>query len=63
MEQQQTHYHYHLDPDSIEIGTPGKGGCIKVYGDCRNPEDFRRRIQAAHELRKFANDLINEVAR
>ena len=55
----QYHYHYNVDPDSIEIGTPGKGGTIKVYGDFRKEEDFKQKIRVAHEIRKFAIDLIN----
>jgi hypothetical protein len=44
--------------DSIEIGTPGKGGAIKVYGDFGNPEDFEKRITEAVRLRKAAVEMI-----
>ena len=27
------HFHTNLNPDSIEFGTPGKLGAIKVYGN------------------------------
>lgn len=30
--------------DSIEIGTPSKGGAIKVYGDSKKPDEFMIRI-------------------
>jgi len=44
--------------DSIEIGTPGKGGAIKVYGDFSQPDEFEKRIQDAVRLRKMTMDLM-----
>jgi len=44
--------------DSIEIGTPGKGGCIKVYGDFNDPETFERKITEAIRLVRMAKDLM-----
>ena len=44
--------------DSIEIGTPGKGGAIKVYGDFSQPEEFEKRIRDAVRLRKMTVDLM-----
>lgn len=44
--------------DSIEIGTPGKGGAIKIYGDFVDPAGFEARIREAVRLRKMASDLI-----
>ena len=44
--------------DSIEIGTPGKGGAIKVYGDFSQPDEFEKRIQDAVRLRKMTADLM-----
>ena len=44
--------------DSIEIGTPGKGGAIKVYGDFSQPEEFEKRIRDAVRLRKITADLM-----
>ena len=46
--------------DSIEIGTPGKGGAVKVYGDFGNPPQFEERIKEAIRLRKMASLLIEE---
>lgn len=46
------------NPDQIEIGTPGKGGCIKIHGDFNNLDDFKRRIDAAIEARRYANTRI-----
>jgi len=47
--------------DSIEIGTPGKGGAIKIYGDFADPVDFEARIRAAVRLRKTAHNLMGGV--
>jgi len=44
--------------DSIEIGTPGKGGAIKVYGDFSQPDEFENRIRDAVRLRKMTADLM-----
>jgi len=44
--------------DSIEIGTPGKGGAIKIYGDFADPAGFEARIQEAVRLRKMTGDLL-----
>jgi hypothetical protein len=41
-------------PDSIEIGTPGKGGCVKVFFDAGDPEDAEKRIRNAMILRERA---------
>ncbi|HPH34161.1 MAG TPA: hypothetical protein PLU94_01570 [Methanoregulaceae archaeon] len=47
--------------DSIEIGTPGKGGAIKIYGDFADPTGFEARIHEAVRLRKMASDLTGGV--
>ena len=44
--------------DSIEIGTTGKGGAIKVYGDFGQAGEFEKRIQEAVRLRKIAGNLM-----
>ena len=44
--------------DSIEIGTPGKGGAIKIYGDFADPAGFEARIREAVRLRRLASDLL-----
>ena len=46
-------------PDSLEIGTPSKGGTIKVYGDFNKPEEFKKKIVSALEVRHYANAQIN----
>jgi len=45
--------------DSIEIGTPGKGGTIKVYGNYADKEAFKNKILNAFEMREFANEKLN----
>ncbi len=40
--------------DSLEIGTPGRGGCVKVYVDFSDPEGFKAKLSIAFELRKLA---------
>lgn len=52
------HIHISENPDSLEIGTPGKGGALKVYGDFLNPDVFREKIKAAHALRQYAAELL-----
>lgn len=59
MSERHCHYHYSVDPDSLEIGTPGKGGALKIYGDFRNPDGFRAKIKAAYELRRYAAELLS----
>lgn len=44
--------------DSIEIGTPGKGGVCKIYGDFNKPEEFIDKIKRAAEVKKFAQANI-----
>lgn len=44
-------------PDSVEIGTPAKGGAVKCYGSFGKPEDFKKKIKQAFEVRKFAQEL------
>jgi len=44
--------------DSIEIGTPGKGGAIKVYGDFGHAGEFEKRIRDAVRLRKMTVELM-----
>ncbi len=47
--------------DSVEIGTPGKGGAIKIYGDFADPAGFEARIREAVRLRKMASDMMGGV--
>jgi len=47
----------HQDADSIELGTPAKGGAIKVYLDFNNPDECEAKIQKALEIQAKANLL------
>ena len=47
----------HQDPDSIELGTAGKGGCIKVYGNFNNTVEFEAKIDKALQVQAKANLL------
>ena len=42
------------NPDSIEIGTPAKGGATKIYGNFDNPAEFKKKIDAAAEVKQYA---------
>jgi hypothetical protein len=44
------------NPDSIELGTPSKGGALKVYFDASFPKDAESKIINALQLRKFMRD-------
>ena len=50
--------HINQNPDSIEIGTPSKGGAIKVYGDFNKPDEFKTKINKAVEVRKHFQDKL-----
>lgn len=44
--------------DSIEIGTPAKGGTIKVYFDANKPEEAKQKIKNVIALREFMQKSI-----
>jgi len=48
-------------PDSISIGTDGKGGCIKCYGDAKDLDSFKKKFDNMVELRIHANKKMNEL--
>jgi hypothetical protein len=50
--------HINDNPDSLEIGTPSKGGAIKIYGDFSKPDEFKAKIQKAKEVREEAQKLL-----
>lgn len=54
-----THKHINENPDSLEIGTPSKGGVLKVYGDFNNKEAFQKKIDNAVDIRVYANTKLN----
>ncbi len=50
--------HVTENPDSIEIGTPSKGGAIKIYGNFNDEAAFKKKINVAKEVRKYAQENI-----
>ena len=50
------------NPDSLEIGTPAKGGAIKVYGNFNDPEAFKTKIHNAAVVRDFAQACIDATS-
>jgi hypothetical protein len=42
-----------LYPDSIEIGTPGKGGCMKIHFDSSDLSEAQKRIENACSARQY----------
>lgn len=46
-------------PDSLEIGTPGTGGALKIYFDSSDSVDAELRIRNALALRDLANGIIS----
>ena len=53
-----TTLHKTENPDSLEIGTPSKGGAIKVYGDFINPDGFKAKIDNAIEVRNYTKSKL-----
>jgi hypothetical protein len=54
--------HVTVRPDSLEIGTPSRGGSIKIYFDSGDPVDSERRIREAFRLREIAQGLAERAA-
>lgn len=59
-----TYQHLHINrqegpqySSSIEIGTSGKGGCLKVYVDPADPQGSEQRIREMFRLREIVQDL------
>lgn len=45
--------------DSLEIGTPAKGGAIKVYCDFKNIEETKLKIDNAIAARNYAQQQLD----
>ena len=41
--------------DSIAFGSAAKGALIKVYGDFSKPDEFKKKIDNAKEIRDYAD--------
>ena len=53
-----TTLHKYDNPDSLELGTPSKGGAIKIYGDFAKPDEFKLKIDNAVAVRAYANSKL-----
>lgn len=47
---------------SITIGTPSKGGEVKIYFDPADPVDAERRVKEAFRIRELARALAEGAA-
>ena len=52
--------HRTLHPDSLTVGTPGKGGEIKVYFDSGDLSEAERRIDIAVQMRQRLLNRLTE---
>ena len=50
--------HVNDNPDSLEIGTPSKGGAVKIYGNFSDVATFKKKVDAAKEVREYAQANI-----
>jgi len=57
----QMHLHKNDRPDSVEISTPSKGGAVKVYFNAANPDEAKKLIENAFEMRTLARKLNGDV--
>lgn len=46
--------------DSVEIGTPSKGGALKVYFDSSNTDEAKALIDSAVVVRRYAQAQLLE---
>lgn len=63
MTEEVIHIHKTENPayqSSLEIGTPGKGGNLKVYFNPKNPEEAEQLLTNAYELLKKARQLMEQ---
>lgn len=44
--------------DSIELGTPSKGGALKVYFNSSNLDEARMRIENAYKMLELGRKLM-----
>jgi hypothetical protein len=54
------HWNVQDNPDSLEIGTPSKGGAIKIYGNFNDPVAFQEKITNAMAVREFARGIMRD---
>jgi len=58
---EQTTKHINENPDSLEIGTPSKGGAVKVYGNYAEPDAFKEKIKNAADVKAYAQVTLAGV--
>lgn len=54
--EEQIHKHVNDRPDSITIGTPSKGGELKVYFNSEKPVEAESLLTNAFAIRKIAQE-------
>jgi len=54
--------HVSENPDSLEIGTPAKGGAVKIYHTFADAKGFKEKIDAALEVRTHARAKLGDAA-
>ena len=42
------------NPDSLKMGTPARGGEIKIYGNYDDITTFKKKIDNAKEVKEYA---------
>jgi hypothetical protein len=58
---QQEVIHITNRPDSLEIGTPGKGGSLKIYFDSSREQEADELIRSAYRRLELARQLQEQV--
>lgn len=48
-------------PDSLEIGTPSRGGAIKIYCDFNKLDEVKEKLHKAFAARKYAQEKMQDV--
>ena len=59
MSEEIIHKNINVDADSIELGSPTKGGKIKVYFDAKDVEDAKKKIDNAKLVLDYATANIS----
>jgi hypothetical protein len=54
--------HVTVRADSLEIGTPSRGGSLKIFFDAGDPIESERRIREGFRLKEIARTLAGGAA-
>jgi len=46
------------NPDSLEFGSPSKGGVVKIYSNYDREGEFKAKIDRAIRVRMYAQDAV-----